>query len=124
MHVLQPRSSPSLWGDGFVRHPRRAFLARDLHPVCCAAAPQLQLLVNCLIHSGNADDWVRVRQLQVADGHPVGADLRYESAHSRRGRADTISKILFQYLARREPLTLQALLEASQAGLLQAGMQG
>jgi snurportin-1 len=54
----------------------------------------------------------------------VGADLRYEgSAHTRRGRADIISKILFQYLARREPLTLQTLLEASQAGLLQAGMQ-
>ena len=62
--------------------------------------------------------------LQVADGHPVGADLRYEgSAHTRRGRADIISKILFQYLVRREPLTLQTLLEASQAGLLQAGMQ-
>lgn len=32
---------------------------------------------------------------------------------------------MFQYLARREPLTLQALLEASQAGELrsQAGMQ-
>lgn len=62
---------------------------------------------------------------QVADGHPVGADLQYEGgAHSRRGRADTISKILFQYLARREPLTLQTLLEASQAGQLRAGMQG
>lgn len=31
---------------------------------------------------------------QVADGHPVGADLRYEGgAHTRRGRADTISKV-------------------------------
>jgi snurportin-1 len=62
--------------------------------------------------------------VQVVDGNPVGADLRYEgSAHSRRGRADTISKVLFQYLARREPLTLQTLLDASQTGLLQAGMQ-
>jgi len=62
--------------------------------------------------------------VQMVDGHPVAADLQYEGgAHARRGRADTVSKILFQYLARLQPVTLQMLLEASQAGELRSGMQ-
>jgi hypothetical protein len=41
----------------------------------------------------------------------VGADLHFEGASNpRRGRVDSCSKILFQYNARREPLTFELLL--------------
>ena len=43
----------------------------------------------------------------------MGADLTFAGpANQRRGRADSISKIVFQYLARTQPITLQQLQEA------------
>ena len=46
------------------------------------------------------------------DGTPYGADLKYVgAAHQRRRRgADTLSKILFQHLARRRPIALEQLI--------------
>ncbi len=41
---------------------------------------------------------------------PVGADLKFVGvANQRRGRADTLSKILFQMMARRQPITIEML---------------
>lgn len=52
------------------------------------------------------------------DGSPAGADLAYEGpANQRRGRADLISKIMFQWQARRNPSRLDALLAASRASV-------
>ena len=49
-------------------------------------------------------------------GQAVGADLRYEGpANQRRGRADSLSKILFQHLCRTAPIGLPALLAAAEA---------
>ena len=47
--------------------------------------------------------------------HPqVGADLTFAGpANQRRGRADSISKIVFQYLARTQPITLEQLQAAA-----------
>ena len=44
----------------------------------------------------------------MKDGLPVAADLLYEGiANQRRGSgADSMTKILFQYYARREPITI------------------
>lgn len=48
------------------------------------------------------------------DGAPMGADLRYVGvANQRRGRADALSKILFQMLARTKPITIEALMAAA-----------
>ena len=53
---------------------------------------------------------------QMEDGRPTGAALRFEgSAQQRRGRADTWSKIAFQYYARRAPLSFQELSGALRA---------
>jgi snurportin-1 len=53
-----------------------------------------------------------------ADGKPVGADLHFRGpAGSRRGRADSLSKVLFQYLARRSPISLERLVAESAAGM-------
>jgi snurportin-1 len=52
------------------------------------------------------------------DGAPVGADLEYEgAANQRRGRADPLSRILFQRAAREAPIALEALLAAAAAGV-------
>jgi snurportin-1 len=52
------------------------------------------------------------------DGAPVGADLEYEgAANQRRGRADSLSRILFQRAAREAPIALEALLAAAAAGV-------
>lgn len=57
----------------------------------------------------------------LLQGRPVGADLRFLGvAGSRRGRADMLSKVLFQHLARTCPLTF-AELEAAAAGMSRAG---
>jgi snurportin-1 len=46
----------------------------------------------------------------------VGADLHFAGpANQRRGRADSISKILFQHLARTQPITLEQLTAAAAA---------
>lgn len=51
------------------------------------------------------------------DGSPAGADMAYEGpTNQRRGRADLISKVLFQWQARRGPVTLQALVTAAAGG--------
>jgi snurportin-1 len=48
------------------------------------------------------------------DGAPAGADLAYEGpANQRRGRADSLSKVVFQWQARRAPLRLPQLLAAA-----------
>ncbi|KAL4439876.1 hypothetical protein ABPG75_002877 [Micractinium tetrahymenae] len=50
------------------------------------------------------------------DGQPTGADLHFAGpANQRRGRADSISKIIFQFLARTQPITLQQLAAAAAA---------
>ena len=57
----------------------------------------------------------------MEDGRPTGAALRFEgSAQQRRGRADTWSKIAFQYYARRAPLSFQELGEAVTCGAMDA----
>ena len=47
--------------------------------------------------------------LTLRDGLPVAADLMYQGlANQRRGAgADSLTKILFQYYARREPITIE-----------------
>jgi len=50
------------------------------------------------------------------NGQPTGADLRFlGAANQRRGRADTLSKILFQRLMRTQPITIAELVEAAGA---------
>lgn len=52
--------------------------------------------------------------MYFVNGKPQGADLKYEGpANQRRGRADLFSKIMFQYVARREPLLFESLEKAS-----------
>uniref|UniRef100_A0A1D1ZPW4 Snurportin-1 n=1 Tax=Auxenochlorella protothecoides TaxID=3075 RepID=A0A1D1ZPW4_AUXPR len=59
----------------------------------------------------------------LLDGCPVGADLRLLGvAGARRGRADTLSKVLFQHLARTCPLTYAEL--AAAAGAAPGGDAG
>ena len=49
--------------------------------------------------------------IEFHDGGTAVADLHYEGpGNQRRGRADTLSKIMFQYYARRQPLLLEQLL--------------
>ena len=44
----------------------------------------------------------------------MGADLHFLGpANQRRGRADSLSKIVFQHLARNQPITLEQLLEVA-----------
>jgi snurportin-1 len=46
----------------------------------------------------------------------AGADLHFSGpANQRRGRADTLSKIVFQHLARTRPISIDQLLEAAAA---------
>lgn len=55
--------------------------------------------------------------LQTQHGQPTGADLKFTGvANQRRGRADVYSKVLFQYLARRDPnaIALPQLLHAAE----------
>ena len=50
---------------------------------------------------------------QVEDGKPIGAALSFEgTVQQRRGRADTWTKIAFQYYARRAPLLYEELSSA------------
>lgn len=59
----------------------------------------------------------------LLDGRPVGADLRLLGvAGARRGRADTLSKVLSQHLARTCPLTYAEL--AAAAGAAPGGDAG
>ncbi len=52
--------------------------------------------------------------MQFENGQPIGADLHFEGyANPRRGRVDSSSKIIFQYKARREPLTFDDLVACS-----------
>ncbi|KAG1677386.1 hypothetical protein FOA52_010766 [Chlamydomonas sp. UWO 241] len=52
--------------------------------------------------------------LTFHEGRPAGADLRYEGpGNQRRGRADTFSKIMFQYNARRQTITIEALMQCA-----------
>jgi snurportin-1 len=50
------------------------------------------------------------------DGGVLGADLVYEGlANQRRGHgADAVTKILFQYNARRNPITVEELCDAAE----------
>lgn len=58
---------------------------------------------------------IRDGGIQFSEGCPVGAALHYEGpANQRRGRTDLISKILFQYHARRDALGFEALMAAAQ----------
>lgn len=55
----------------------------------------------------------------------MGADLHFSGpANQRRGRADSISKIVFQHLARTQPITLQQLQAAAAASCEAAGGGG
>ncbi|KAL3143993.1 hypothetical protein ABBQ32_003801 [Trebouxia sp. C0010 RCD-2024] len=52
--------------------------------------------------------------IQMHDGQPLGADLKYVGvANQRRGRADACSKVLFQYMARRQPISFAEILDAA-----------
>jgi snurportin-1 len=63
------------------------------------------------------------RGLQIQDGLPVAADLVYEGiANQRRGGADTMTKILFQYYARREPITVEEIGSAVESQAREAAM--
>ena len=63
------------------------------------------------------------RGLQIQDGLPVAADLVYEGiANQRRGGADTMTKILFQYYARREPITVEEIGAAVESQAQEAAM--
>lgn len=58
-------------------------------------------------HTGSEDEVCR----------PMGADLIFKgAANSRRGRADTLTKMLFQYLARRQPVRFEDLMTAAASG--------
>lgn len=60
---------------------------------------------------------IREGGIQFHEGRPVGAALHYEGpANQRRGRCDLLSKILFQYSARRESLTIEQLMNVVQQG--------
>ena len=52
--------------------------------------------------------------LAIRDGAPVGGDLVYEGLARRRGGrgADAATKIVFQYNARRDPMTIEEILRA------------
>lgn len=55
----------------------------------------------------------------------VGADLHFAGpANQRRGAADTISKLVFQFLARTQPITLDALQAAAAASCTAAAAGG
>ena len=59
----------------------------------------------------------------LKDGLPVAADLVYEGiANQRRGGADTMTKILFQYYARREPITVEEIGAAVESQAREAAM--
>jgi hypothetical protein len=65
---------------------------------------------------------IRGGGITLHEGRPAGADLHYEGpANQRRGRADLISKVMFQYNARRQPVAVQELLEVAAAGGAGAG---
>lgn len=66
------------------------------------------------------------RSLSLPGPLQVGADLHFAGpANQRRGRADSISKILFQHLARTQPISLQQLQAAAAASCEPAvGAQG
>ena len=60
---------------------------------------------------------VREGGIVLQGGAPAGADLRLEGVgNQRRGRADTWSKVLFQYMARNEPLGIDAVMGGCEAG--------
>jgi snurportin-1 len=65
---------------------------------------------------------IRADGITFHEGRPAGADLHYEGpANQRKGRADLISKVMFQYNARRQPVAVQELLEVAAAGAAGAG---
>lgn len=47
----------------------------------------------------------------------VGADLKYEGPSNRRGAADSLSRTVFQYLARTRPIDFQSLLDTTEAAM-------
>ena len=54
--------------------------------------------------------------LTIHEGALQSADLHYEGvANQRRGGADSLTKIIFQYNARREPITFVEIAEAAAA---------
>mmetsp|Transcript_37205 Transcript_37205/g.71346 ORF Transcript_37205/g.71346 Transcript_37205/m.71346 type:complete len:446 (+) Transcript_37205:164-1501(+) len=65
------------------------------------------LLIRCVI--GN-------QGMHIVDGRPVAAEVHWDGlANQRRGGADSFTKVLFQYAARHQPLTIQHILEVVQA---------
>lgn len=54
---------------------------------------------------------IQEKGINVVDGKVQGIDLHFqEVANQRKGRADSISKILFQYLARLGQITFENLI--------------
>ena len=92
----------------------------DAQPVALARLPPQFIATADGGEGGGLRDGVLIRfavgdgGLDVRDGVITGADLMYEGlANQRRGHgADSATKILFQYYARREPITLQEIGEA------------
>ncbi len=130
--------------------PRAAFtelpLLRTLHAARCRPVwARFRLLYACLLAEKAAANPGRAAEPSaswlVAPPHPtppptppqtlhpclaqVGADLHFAGpANQRRGRADSISKIVFQHLARTQPITLQQLQAAAAASCKAAGGGG
>ncbi|KAL2634022.1 hypothetical protein R1flu_005501 [Riccia fluitans] len=50
--------------------------------------------------------------LRIVDGRPVVADIHFQGVAGRIKTADTCNKILYQYAARRDPLTISHLIAA------------
>jgi len=64
-------------------------------------------------------------QQQQEEMHPVGADLKFIGvANQRRGRADTLSKILFQMMARMQPIRIDMLTTAASDSENRVGIEG
>lgn len=81
----------------------------DEPPVSLGALPpDASAKTNAVIRNGKLLRFtIREGGLQLKDGLPVGADLQFEGmGNQRRGRADTYSKIIFQHLARTQPILL------------------
>lgn len=78
------------------------------------AAPNTPLLPNPCTHTHHHHHRHHRNHLSRPRLAQVGADLHFAGpANQRRGRADSISKIVFQHLARTQPITLQQLQAAA-----------
>lgn len=87
--------------------------------------PAFPRLLQCCKHSLPALCVMPACPSPYASLPQVGADLTFAGpANQRRGRADSISKIVFQYLTRTQPITLEQLQEAAASSAAAAAAPG